>query len=517
MDSFSGTTPGAYSFRSAVQQVRTLATEHYESRDRPFDRADFTRSVGDAVTRALAENLDDLKARVFRDYGTDTRRTMSASTTVEDDPFSDDDDPFADDPIVEELPLEPSNYEVRESARKMMVRRAADRLVREVEAEQLLEQSRVQSFNGVAFLEDIQPGEPVWGSGKTVAWAKSQGFMVFGTDGTGKSTLLQQIMLARLGLRDPDVLGFPVAEDDRSILYLALDRPVQIRESIARMVDLSNPNAYDTLKSRLVVVKGPVPFQCDSNPRAFFEWCMSLAGEDCGMVIVDSVKDMVSSCVDDAAGAGFNDTMQQFIAKGIDFGCAHHNRKANAQNAKPRALADVYGSRWLTAGMGAVLNIWRNDDHSRELTQLKTPYGNAFRPVEYTDDYASGHSTVTDDWHSLLVGALVAARGTGLTDAECVFKVFKQTPRDAGYEANRQKITRRIDRWMKAGHTGYQRVDAVRDGKTCKVWRLVSPDDDVPEELIDPTLEDRKRAAQKVIEQIAEIDQKIVELDSATE
>lgn len=64
--------------------------------------------------------------------------------------------------------------------------------------------------------------------------------MVFGTDGAGKSTLIQQVMLARIGLRSAEVLRFDVAGDDRPVLYLALDRPAQIRQSIARMVDLTD-------------------------------------------------------------------------------------------------------------------------------------------------------------------------------------------------------------------------------------------------------------------------------------
>nr|WP_256736197.1 AAA family ATPase [Mycolicibacterium hippocampi] len=65
---------GAYSFKPAVATVRKLAEQHYQQRDRTFDRADFTRLVGDAVAAAKAENLADLRARLFRDYGTDTRK-----------------------------------------------------------------------------------------------------------------------------------------------------------------------------------------------------------------------------------------------------------------------------------------------------------------------------------------------------------------------------------------------------------------------------------------------------------
>jgi AAA domain len=424
------------------------------------------------------------------------------------------DDSWAED--RDDADLTPSEGEIQKVAKALLTRRAADRLVKEIEAEHLLTQSSAQVYNGVAFLEDVQTGDPVWGSGKTVAWAKNQGFMVFGSDGTGKSTLLQQIVFARLGVRAADVLGFPVAQDDdRSILYLALDRPAQIRESISRMVDLNDQDTYDTLKRRLVIIKGPVPFQCDDNPKAFVDWCLKLAGDDCGMVIIDSVKDMVSSCKEDVAGAGFNDTMQAFIAKGVEFGCAHHNRKENAQNTKPRNLADVYGSRWLTAGMGSVLNIWRNPDASRDLTQLKTPYGSPFRPVEYADDFDSGTSQINGNWRDALVTSLFNAGAYGLTDSELVRSAFGQDTKDAGYAANRQKITRQLKAWIDSG-SPYERADGNRGETSCKVWRFVSEEhpSEQPSSKPNPESVAKQRRAKA---QLATIDSKLAEIDRATE
>lgn len=92
---------GAYSFKPAVREVRKLAEQHYADRDRPFDRVDFQRMVGDAVGTAKAENLADLKARLFRDYGTDTRK---AATVKTDDSWCDDLDEPASHPW-EKYPL----------------------------------------------------------------------------------------------------------------------------------------------------------------------------------------------------------------------------------------------------------------------------------------------------------------------------------------------------------------------------------------------------------------------------
>lgn len=190
-------------------------------------------------------------------------------------------------------------------------------------------------------------------------------------------------------------------------------------------------------------------------------------------MIADSVKDMVSSCTEDSAGMGFNDTVQHITTRGVEFGCCHHNRKPNATNTKPRKLADVYGSRWITAGLGSVLNIWKLDDQRRELTQLKTPYGNPIQPVEYTDDYARGLSTIADRWEDVLVDALASSGSRGLTDAEAVAAVFKAGPKDPSYHAYRKKIARKLER-LSEESTAYERVDTVRDGKEYKVWRLKS-------------------------------------------
>jgi hypothetical protein len=44
-------------------------------------------------------------------------------------------------------------------------------------------------------------------------------------DGVGGTTIAQQILLARAGIKPPQLLGIPILRDDRRVLYLALDRP----------------------------------------------------------------------------------------------------------------------------------------------------------------------------------------------------------------------------------------------------------------------------------------------------
>ena len=71
----------------------------------------------------------------------------------------------------------------------------------------------------------------------------------------------------------------------------------------------------------------------------------------------------------------------------------HHGRKANADNKKPNTLDDVYGSAWLTAGMGSVICLWgKPGDSLVELTHLKQP-AEAVGPMMVLHDHATGRST----------------------------------------------------------------------------------------------------------------------------
>ena len=90
---------------------------------------------------------------------------------------------------------------------------------------------------GGEFILDVPTELPaVWGSGQRVAWVEDEPIMLVGGEGLGKSTLAQQLLLARIGVRGSTFLGLPVAASERPALYLALDRPQQIARSFHRMV-----------------------------------------------------------------------------------------------------------------------------------------------------------------------------------------------------------------------------------------------------------------------------------------
>ena len=58
-------------------------------------------------------------------------------------------------------------------------------------------------------------------------------------------------------------------------------------------------------------------------------------------IVVDSLKDMLPRLSDEEAAAAFNRLVQECIAAGVQVLLLHHMRKANDDNKRPKALADV--------------------------------------------------------------------------------------------------------------------------------------------------------------------------------
>lgn len=255
-----------------------------------------------------------------------------------------------------------------------------------------------QMVDGGSFIFDAPDKVPaLWGDGDgQVLWAEGQPLMITGPIGVGKTTLSAQLTEARLGLRD-EVLGFQVQPGKRRLLYLAMDRPLQIAGALGRLLK-HHPREY--LAERLIAWQGPPPEDLSRSPNLLHELVVA-AGAD--TVIVDSLKDAVTKLTDDETGGGWNRAVQKCIAAGIQVIVLHHQRKPSSGNAeKPKTVGDVYGSTWLAAGMGSILLLWGSPGAGRiELSHLRPP-STPLEPMWVLHDHTAGTMTPEAQHEDLL-------------------------------------------------------------------------------------------------------------------
>ncbi|MDQ6947593.1 MAG: AAA family ATPase [Actinomycetota bacterium] len=251
--------------------------------------------------------------------------------------------------------------------------------------------ARRSQIDGASFVLDTpEEVQAVWGDGDQVAWSAGEPLLINGPSGVGKTTIAQQVTLARLGLH-AQVLGLPVRPDDRRVLYIAADRPPQAARSMRRMVGEEH---RQVLAERLVVWRGPLPYDLTRVPEVL----ATMAEEfDAGTVIIDSLKDVAAKLSEDDTGSKVNAAMQIACLAGVEVMALHHQRKRQQGAGKPKTLDDVYGSTWLTAGAGSVLLVWGEaGDAVVELSHLKQPV-DAIGPLTLLHDHEHGMTTVQDE------------------------------------------------------------------------------------------------------------------------
>jgi replicative DNA helicase len=263
--------------------------------------------------------------------------------------------------------------------------------------------------------------------------------MIYAPQGRGKTSLAQQLVNARIGVGERELLGFPVKPAKR-VLYLAMDRPQQIARSWRRMV---SDDDRDVLSERLVVWQGSLPFRLTwESADVLGRW--AIEDHEADVIVVDSYKDLSPDLSNEETGALINRIMQDALVQGVDWVGLHHGRKSSTGNKRPNALDDVYGSKWITSGMGSVIGLWSEDAGSElvQFTHLKQP-NETIEPFTISHDHATGTSTrldlkggvpTGDDKPSshkrTIINALMSVDSITPTDAQRLLGLKERATRD---------------------------------------------------------------------------------------
>lgn len=280
-----------------------------------------------------------------------------------------------------------------------------------------------------------------WGHHDQVLWAEGEGLLLVGPDGVGKTTIAQQLVLARIGLHE-DFLGYPVARAIGRVLYIAADRPRQAARSFARMVtDTEAPE----LQERLIVWPGPLPFDPLTNHHGLADLAQELDATD---IFIDSLKDIALDLSKDETGSRLNIALQECVARHLEVCALHHQRKEGRDGSgKPNRLADVYGSRWITAGMGSVFCAWGEPgDAIIELLHLKQPAEDV-GPLELIHDHT--HGSTNREQHTSAEEILQEHATTGLDARKLAERLYKQPEPD---KKQIERSRRRLESLVRSGH-----------------------------------------------------------------
>lgn len=323
--------------------------------------------------------------------------------------------------------------------------------------------------DAAAFLFDTDDTTvALWGEGEDILWAEGEALMIAGGMGLGKTTLAGQIIRAQLGLAPTEVLGLPVHEVTGPILYLAMDRPRQIRRSMLRQF---TPAERSKISGRLLIRVGPPIADLATYPGLLAAMAAEVGAE---VVYVDSLKDAAIGLSDDKVGAAYNRARQQVLADGRQICELHHNRKAGAGVTSGHGgVSDVYGSTWLTSGAGSVVMLTGEPgDPIIEFRHVKQPL-NEVGPWRLLNDPQAGQMSV--DHQVDLLSIAKASRAHGLTAMAAAGALYdKEKPTRAEVE----KARYRLERLAKAGLL--VRVDGARgglNGGVSAAWFPVSEPD----------------------------------------
>lgn len=323
--------------------------------------------------------------------------------------------------------------------------------------------SKIQ--NGATFILDTDPTiRAIWGNDQQIAWARGEPLIITGPTGVGKTTIAHQLLERRLGTTTDPLFGLDVQPDDRPILYLACDRPTQIRRAFARRF---NETHRGRLASRLLVHNGYLPAMVDVAPNLLADLVDHL---DVGTLVIDSLKDVATELEKGPNAIAINQALQHVCQAGAQVVILHHQRKSQGDNRRPKSIDDLYGNTLIPSGAGSVLLVWgKPGDLAVELHHLKQP-AEQIGPLQLIHDHEHGTTRLDADEQIDLV-ALARNQTGGLTAKAAAQQLYGDQTRTSIERARRE-----LNRLAEKGLVEYR--DGVRGGPsggTAATWWPVVP------------------------------------------
>lgn len=329
---------------------------------------------------------------------------------------------------------------------------------------------------GGCILDAPRIPEPVWGKDEDLLWACGQALIVAGHDGTGKTTLAGNLIRARLGLPPGTVLGLPVTPGRRNVLVLMMDRPQQAMSSLARLFTEDDRQVLD---ERLRIWAGPPPVDLAQDTGLLARLCALADADTC---VVDSLKDAAIPLTDDAVGAGWNRARQTALTAGTELLELHHPRKpALAEQNKPPELSDLYGSRWIPAGIGSAVILHGRPGEPYVKLFHRKPVISVLGPWDVLIG-EDGQVQVDQD-QADMVRRIARHRKDGVTAAEAALMLYaSDTPSET------ERARRQLEKLVRDGRLSRQ--GGTRGGSAA-IYRILGQP---PEEITEGITEDSQKS-----------------------
>lgn len=212
----------------------------------------------------------------------------------------------------------------------------------------------------------------IWGQGEQAYMTEGELCIMYGGDGTGKTTLTHNLLAGLMGLDGfGTLLGQTVhpLTGTAQVLYLAFDRPRQIERSWSRFI---TPQDADNLSDRIIWRTESLPFNAARDPLEVAEW-IAEAYPLVTMVILDNVWDAFGDFnnTDNATQAGI--ALNNVARSNVNVLALHHDRKTKG-NKPPESHENMYGGRNFAAKAGSIIGVWKaaqNDGTTVTVTQYK--------------------------------------------------------------------------------------------------------------------------------------------------